>query len=93
VAQWATSTDGPVVAMIGDLVSQDPPPTPGIDLPDPPDVSLGPHLFYSVQWVFFAAFALVGYVLLLRREATADPQDRVAAAASSATSPPSTTDS
>lgn len=93
LAQWAADASGPVVPMIGDLVSQDPPAPSGLALPDPPDVGLGPHLFYTVQWIFFAGFAAVGYVLLLRREATADPQDNEAAAASSVTSDPSTNDS
>ena len=36
-------------------------------LPEPPEVSLGPHLGYAVQWFLFAAVVLTGYPLLLRR--------------------------
>ncbi len=36
-------------------------------LPEPPEVSLGPHLGYAVQWFLFAAVVLVGYPILLRR--------------------------
>jgi cytochrome oxidase assembly protein ShyY1 len=33
-----------------------------------PDLSDGPHLSYAVQWVFFAGVAVVGFVVLIRRE-------------------------
>jgi cytochrome oxidase assembly protein ShyY1 len=33
-----------------------------------PDLSDGPHLSYAVQWIFFAAVAVVGFVVLIRRE-------------------------
>ena len=36
-------------------------------LPDEPEISLGPHLGYAVQWFIFTAVVLVGYPLLLRR--------------------------
>ena len=34
-----------------------------------PELSDGPHLSYAVQWFLFATIAVVGYVVLLRREA------------------------
>jgi len=34
----------------------------------PPRVSMGPSLFYAVQWWIFAVLAVVGTVLLLRRD-------------------------
>lgn len=36
-------------------------------LPPPPEVSLGPHLGYAVQWFLFTAIVVLGYPLLLRR--------------------------
>lgn len=33
-----------------------------------PDLSDGPHLSYAVQWIFFAGVAIVGFVVLIRRE-------------------------
>ena len=30
--------------------------------PEPPDLGQGPHFFYGLQWFFFAALAVVGYV-------------------------------
>jgi len=56
------------------------PPQPG-ELPalvPPPELSEGPHLSYAIQWFTFATIALVGYVLLVRREL----RDRARAAAS-----------
>lgn len=46
------------------------PPQPS-DLPapvPPPELSEGPHLSYAIQWFTFAAIAVVGCVLLVRRE-------------------------
>lgn len=33
-----------------------------------PELSDGPHLSYAVQWIFFAVVAVVGFVVLVRRE-------------------------
>jgi cytochrome oxidase assembly protein ShyY1 len=44
--------------------------TPARERPIPaplPDTSEGPHLSYAIQWFTFAAIALVGYGLLVRR--------------------------
>lgn len=52
------------------LATQTPPPAAG--LPDPlpaPDLDEGPHFSYAMQWFGFAAVGLVGWPLLLRREA------------------------
>ena len=46
------------------------PPQPG-SLPTPvplPELSEGPHLSYAIQWFIFACVALVGAVILLRRD-------------------------
>ena len=45
-----------------------------------PDVDLGPHLSYAFQWWVFALGALVGGVVLLRREATEDADASTASA-------------
>ena len=58
----------PVYGGYGELVSQDPALGSTPQLPDSPDLGTGPHLIYAVQWVCFALIALVGYVLLVRRE-------------------------
>ena len=42
-------------------------------VPPPPAPEGGPHLSYAIQWFFFAAVAVVGYALLLRRRLAAGP--------------------
>jgi cytochrome oxidase assembly protein ShyY1 len=68
-----------VLPAYGQLVSQDPAPPTNIELPEAPSTSLGPHLFYAIQWWLFIGIALIGYVLLLRHqaldEASADAYD------------------
>jgi surfeit locus 1 family protein len=52
------------------LLERQDPPQPGA-LPEPPPLpplTNGPHLSYAVQWFSFAAIALIGYVILLRRD-------------------------
>ncbi len=58
----------PVYGGYGELVSQDPALGTTPVLPDAPDLSTGPHLIYAIQWTCFALIALVGYVVLVRRE-------------------------
>ena len=47
------------------------------ELPPFPPITNGPHLSYALQWFSFATIAIVGYVVLLRR----DRRDEVAAVA------------
>jgi cytochrome oxidase assembly protein ShyY1 len=61
----------PVYIAYGDLVEQTPTPSPDLELPPPADIGLGPHLFYAIQWWCFILIALIGYVVLVRREAGA----------------------
>ena len=58
----------PVYGGYGELVSQDPALGTTPVLPDAPDLGTGPHLIYAIQWTCFALIALVGYVVLVRRE-------------------------
>ena len=59
------------------LVEQVPPQTGSLPRPIPlPELSEGPHLSYAIQWFGFAAVAIAGGLILLRRDrrpATADP--------------------
>lgn len=61
------------------LQRQDPPQPSALPaVVPPPELSEGPHLSYAIQWFTFATIALVGYVLLVRREL----RDRARGAAS-----------
>ncbi|MGZ8566785.1 MAG: SURF1 family cytochrome oxidase biogenesis protein [Actinomycetota bacterium] len=51
------------------LREQRPEQTAGLPEPAPlPELDEGPHLSYAIQWFAFAAIAVVGYVLLVRRD-------------------------
>jgi cytochrome oxidase assembly protein ShyY1 len=51
-----------------ELISSTPAQEAGLRALPLPDLSDGPHLSYAVQWVFFAAVAVTGFVVLVRRE-------------------------
>lgn len=55
---------------------------------DEPKLSEGPHLGYAIQWVFFSIGALVGGVVLVRRQREYYAEDVAASATASAGSPP-----
>jgi cytochrome oxidase assembly protein ShyY1 len=51
------------------LTEQAPPQPSALPVPIPPEeLSEGPHLSYAIQWFTFATIAVVGAVILLRRE-------------------------
>ena len=67
LARLSQQLDGALLPVYVQLQGQTP--SPG-DLPvpvPPPDLGEGSHLAYAVQWFVFAAIALVGYPLILRR--------------------------
>jgi len=68
VATFAGQLSYPVYGGFGELVEQEPAGPAGLERPEPPPTGSGPHFFYALQWWFFAALALVGFVLLARRE-------------------------
>ena len=66
----AVGQPAPVYAAYGELVDQLPAPDPELELPEPPSSGWGPNLFYAIQWWMFIVIAVVGYVVLLRRESS-----------------------
>jgi surfeit locus 1 family protein len=55
------------------LQDQSPAQPSGLPRPVPlPPLGEGPHLSYAIQWFSFASIAVVGYVVLLRRESSRD---------------------
>ena len=59
----------PTYAGYAELTGESPPPGKAPQLLPPPDLGSGPHLAYAAQWYVFAVVGVVGWVLLLRREA------------------------
>jgi cytochrome oxidase assembly protein ShyY1 len=53
--------DHPVYAGFLDAESEDPAPVDEVVRPEVPDLGEGPHLFYGIQWWFFAALAVFGF--------------------------------
>jgi surfeit locus 1 family protein len=65
--------DRPVVPAYLRLQSQTPPPVRPLPRQVPfPEPIEGPHLSYAIQWFLFAAIAVVGYVVLVRRSSDLD---------------------
>jgi surfeit locus 1 family protein len=55
------------------LATQDPAQASGFPVPgEPPTLDEGPHLSYAIQWFAFATIAVVGCVVLLRRDQPGD---------------------
>ena len=48
-----------------------PPSASPLRAPDPPELNSGPHLFYGLQWFFFAALAVFGWFYFAWTEAVA----------------------
>ena len=53
---------GPVVHGYIAALQENPAPAKQLAAPEPPDLSNGPHFFYGLQWWFFAALAVGGFV-------------------------------
>ncbi|WP_265523649.1 SURF1 family protein [Oerskovia flava] len=64
-AAWAT---GATVGAYGALRSEDPAPATALRTLPPPDTDPGSHLSYAFQWGVFAAGAVLGFLLLVRRD-------------------------
>ena len=53
--------DYPVYAGFVDAETEDPAPADDVVRAEVPDLGEGPHLFYGIQWWFFAALAIFGF--------------------------------
>ncbi|TNC45921.1 SURF1 family protein [Mumia zhuanghuii] len=51
------------------LLEKQDPPTKGFLLPDGPELGQGPHFFYGLQWWFFGALGLIGFLWFAWAEA------------------------
>jgi cytochrome oxidase assembly protein ShyY1 len=60
--------DGELVPVYVQLLKSTPAEAPTLSTIVDPDFSNGPHLSYTVQWLFFSLCAAGGWVVLVRRE-------------------------
>jgi len=69
----------PVYGGFVDAETEDPAPATAPVRAEPPDLGEGPHLFYGIQWWFFAALALFGfgYLVFDERRRARDGSDRL----------------
>jgi cytochrome oxidase assembly protein ShyY1 len=66
-----------VAALPIELRSQNPPQPGGLPRPYPlPELSEGPHLSYAIQWFLFATIALIGGLVLYRRDRREERDER-----------------
>lgn len=68
VASIGTLAGATVMPGYIDLVRSNPPQAAGLTPIPAPEISEGPHLSYSMQWIAFAVMFVVGMFLLVRRE-------------------------
>lgn len=59
--------DGDVVDVYVELLASDPADASTLSRIASPDFTTGPHLSYTVQWFIFSAFAVFGWVVVVRR--------------------------
>jgi cytochrome oxidase assembly protein ShyY1 len=69
LTQLAATLGEEVLPMYVLLAEQDPAQPNGLPRPAPlPELTEGPHLSYALQWFAFATIAIVGLVVLVRRD-------------------------
>lgn len=66
-ARLAGQLPGPVLPIYVDLLQSDPADSPALSRIAEPDLTLGPHLSYVVQWCIFAACAVAAWGFIVRR--------------------------
>jgi cytochrome oxidase assembly protein ShyY1 len=80
VARYARQLRGDVVPAWIQLRSETPKPPASAAAPvvlGPPELDEGPHFSYAVQWFIFSLIAVVGYPLILRRNARERTTERI----------------
>lgn len=65
---FAQILDAPVRRGYLDLTDQQPAASGSLEAEPSPELGQGPHFFYALQWWFFAALAIIGYLWFARDE-------------------------
>ena len=67
MTRLAPQLPGPVVPFYVDLLQSDPPDSPMLSRIADPELTLGPHMSYVVQWFIFSACAVLAWAFIVRR--------------------------
>jgi cytochrome oxidase assembly protein ShyY1 len=67
LARLAQQLPGPVLPFYVDLLQSNPPDSPTLSRIAEPELTLGPHLSYVVQWFVFSVCALIAWGFIVRR--------------------------
>ena len=82
VARLRQQLTYPVLPAYVELTAQEPAPSQPLPRLIPlPELDDGPHFAYAVQWFIFSTLAVVGWVLVVRRQLKQDERDAAKAAA------------
>lgn len=76
VNRAATQLRAPVYSGYINLTSSEPAQADGLTLIPLPQQDDGPHLSYTMQWIAFSVMAIVGWFILVRREAKWQKRER-----------------
>ena len=73
-ARLAEQLPGPLLPFYVDLLQSNPPDAPVLSRIAEPELTLGPHLSYVVQWFVFSACAIAAWAFIVRRALVAARQ-------------------
>jgi len=87
IDRLAPQIGGDVVGVYVDVLDSDPADAPELSRIAEPELTLGPHLSYAVQWFVFSAFAVVAWFFIVRRSLARARRDTTSDDASGAANP------
>lgn len=87
IDRLAPQIGGDVVGVYVDVLDSDPADAPELSRIAEPELTLGPHLSYAVQWFVFSAFAGLGWFFIVRRALARVRRDTTSSVASGSANP------
>jgi cytochrome oxidase assembly protein ShyY1 len=87
IDRLAPQIGGDVVGVYVDVLDSDPADAPELSRIAEPELTLGPHLSYAVQWFVFSAFAVIAWFFIVRRALVRARRDTTSDDASGAANP------
>ncbi len=87
IDRLAPQIGGDVVDVYVDVLDSDPPDGPELSRIAEPELTLGPHLSYAVQWFVFSAFAVLAWFFIVRRALARVRRDTTSSGTSDAANP------